>query len=182
MANTKIEKYTEKLTEQEMKISSYGENDFGFVFVQGEMTPNSDINNALKRAGGKPKNCELNDFSTAGPGKAKPEYIITLKHDLNTIIVVECKNSAKKHTSETLNHPKDFAVDGVLYYAKYLKSFFNVIAVAISGSKKADVKVDAFYWANNQTVYSELAKSKKHYFGTRKLFKTSSWRESTKSL
>ena len=35
-----------------------------------------------------------------------------------------------------------------------------MIAVAISGSKKADVKVDAFYWAKNQTFYSELAKSK----------------------
>ena len=108
MATTKIEKYTEKLTEQEMKISTYGENDFGFVYVQGETTPNSDINNALKKAGGKPKDCDLEDFSTSGPGKAKPEYVITLKHDLNTIIVVECKNSVKKHTSEKLDHPKDF--------------------------------------------------------------------------
>lgn len=160
MDTTKIEKYTEKLTEQEMKIDSYGENDFGFVYVQGEITPNSDINNALKKAGGKPKECKLEDFSTASSGKAKPEYLITLKRDLNTIIVVECKNSAKKHISEDLNHPKDFAVDGVLYYAKYLKAYFNVIAVAISGSKKADVKVDAFYWAKNQAFYSELAKSK----------------------
>ena len=30
MATTKIEKYTEKLTEQEMKISAYGENDYHF--------------------------------------------------------------------------------------------------------------------------------------------------------
>lgn len=49
MTTTKIEKYTEKLTEQEMKISTYGENEFGFVYVQGENTPNSDINNALKK-------------------------------------------------------------------------------------------------------------------------------------
>lgn len=160
MATTKIEKYTEKLTEQEMKISDYGENDFGFVYVQGENTPNSDINEALKKAGGKPKNCDLNDFSTAGTGKAKPEYVITLKHDLNTVIVVECKNSARKHSSETLNHPKDFAVDGVLYYTKYLKAHFNVIAVAISGSKKSEVQVDAFYWPKNQENYSELVKSK----------------------
>ncbi len=160
MATTKIEKYTEKLTEQEMKISEYGENDFGVVYVQGETTPNSNINEALKKAGGKPKDCGLDDFSAAGPGKAKPEYVITLKHDLNTIIVVECKNSAKKHTSEKLDHPKDFAVDGALYYAKYLKEYFNVIAVAISGAKKADIKVDAFYWAKNQTDYTELTKSK----------------------
>ena len=77
MATKKIEKYTEKLTEQEMKISNYGENDFGFVYVQGETTPNSNINAALKKAGGKPKDCFLDDFSTSSPGKAKPEYVIT---------------------------------------------------------------------------------------------------------
>lgn len=49
MATTKIEKYTEKLTEQEMKISGYGENDFGFVYVQGENTPNSDINKGTEK-------------------------------------------------------------------------------------------------------------------------------------
>ena len=160
MANPKIEKYTEKLTEREMKIEEYGENVFGFVYVQGEITPNSDINDALQKAGGKPTYCNLVDFSIHGTGKAKPEYIITLKNDLNTIIVVECKNTAKKHCSNDLSHPKDYAVDGVLYYAKYLKNVFNVIAVGISGTKKSEVQVDAFYWAKNQENYSELPKSK----------------------
>ena len=156
----KIEKYTEKLTEQEMKIVEYGENSFGFVYVQGEQTPSSDINDALKRAGGKPKDCAVADYSTHGSGRARPEYIITLKHDLNTIIVVECKNSSKKHQSQELNHPKDFAVDGALYYAKYLKSSYNVIAIGISGTQKATIQVDAFYWVKNQATYIELTKSK----------------------
>ena len=47
LAQTKIEKYTEKLTEQEMRILQYGENPFGYVYVQGELTPNSDINSCL---------------------------------------------------------------------------------------------------------------------------------------
>lgn len=160
MPNVKIEKYTEKLTEVEMKITKYGENAFGYVYVQGENAPNSDINRALKRAGGKPKDCELLNFSIHGSGKAKPEYIITLKHDLNTIIVVECKNMVKKHCSEDLSHPRDYAVDGALYYAKYLKDSFNVIAIGISGTKKSELRVDAFYWAKNQTSYNELTKSK----------------------
>lgn len=160
MPAVRIEKYTEKLTEQEMKIAEYGENEFGFVYVQGETTPNSDINNALRNAGGKPKDCALTDFSIHGTGRAKPEYVITLKHDLNTIIVVECKNAGKKHRSSDLSHPRDYAVDGALYYAKYLKEDFNVIAIGISGTRKADVKVDAFYWAKNQTDFSELTKSK----------------------
>jgi hypothetical protein len=36
------------------------------------------------------------------------------------------------HRSEKYNQPKKYAVDGVLYYAKYLKEFYNVIAVAVS--------------------------------------------------
>ena len=160
MAVAKIEKYTEKLTEEEMKFSRYGENDFGSVYVQGENTPNSNINDALKRAGGKPQVCGLADFSVHGSGKARPEYLITLKHDLNTIIVVECKNTVKKHRSELSDHPKDFAVDGVLYYAKYLKDCFNVIAVAISGTKKNEILADAFYWAKNQLNYIDLPKAK----------------------
>lgn len=160
MPVTKIEKYTEQLTEREMKILNYGENNFGFVYVQGEVTPNSDINESLKKAGGKPKDCDLSDYSTHGTGKAKPEYVITLKHDLNTIIVVECKNTVKKHVSDNFGHPKAFAVDGALYYAKYLKECFNVIAVGVSGTKKGEIRVDAFYWAKNQERYTELVKSK----------------------
>lgn len=160
MAVTKIEKYTEKLTEQEMKIGEYGENSFGFVYVQGENTPNSNINEALKSAGGKPKVCSLTDFDIHGTGKAKPEYIITLKRDLNTLLVVECKNTVKKHKSEQLDHPKDYAVDGVLYYAKYLKNSFNVIAIGISGTKKNELQVDAYYWPKNQESFTELVKAK----------------------
>jgi hypothetical protein len=36
------------------------------------------------------------------------------------------------------NHPKDFACDGVLYYAKYLKAKFNVIAIGVSGTDRSD--------------------------------------------
>lgn len=160
MAGERIERHTEKLAEQEMRIAAYGENEFGCVYLQGEKTPNSDVNKALEKAGGKPGDCDLSAFSARGAGKAKPEYIITLKRDLNTIIVVECKNSVKKHRSDGMNHPRDYAVDGALYYAKYLKEFFNVIAVAISGTKKSEAQVDAFYWARNQAAFIELAKAK----------------------
>ncbi len=157
---TKIERYTESLTEREMKILKYGENVFGNVYVQGETTPISAINEALKNVGGKPKECDLNDYSKGGRGKSEPEYIITLKKDLNTIIVVECKNSIKKHQSDNLNKPKDYAIDGVLYYAKYLKVSFNVIAVAISGTDINSIKVNTFYWVKGQSDYIELLKAK----------------------
>lgn len=157
---TKIERHTENLTEKEMGIKNYGKNSFGNVYIQGETTPISAINDALKTAGGKPKICSIDDYSKGGKGKGEPEYIITLNKDLNTIIVIECKNSVQKHQSILFDRPKDYAVDGALYYTKYLKNSYNVIAVAVSGTDTAKKKVNAFYWEKNQDSYIELIKSR----------------------
>jgi len=156
-----IEQYTESLVLKEMKCS-LGDNDWGFVFPQGDVASTDKILEMLKKAGGKPARCALNDFTLGGNGKAKPEFIITFNDNVHTIIVVECKNSVKKHRSESLDCPNGYAVDGVLYYAKFLKENFNVIAVAVSGTKKSDVKVDAFYWGKGLTSYDdELLKKAK---------------------
>lgn len=147
-----IEQYTESLTLREMKCV-LGDNGWGFVFPQGDVADADKILDLLKKAGGKPTQCNLDDFAAGGSGKAKPEFIITFNDDVHTIIVVECKNSVKKHCSVNLDCPNGYAVDGVLYYAKFLKESFNVIAVAVSGTKMADVKVDAFYWGKGLTTY-----------------------------
>lgn len=154
-----IEQYTESLTLYEMNCT-IGKNSFGFVFPQGDVKSVDKVEKLLKKAGGKPQECELSDFSLSGNGKAKPEYVITFNDDISTIIVVECKNSIKKHSSEKLNHPRDFAVDGVLYYAKYLKESYNVIAVAISGTKKDTIKVNTYYWLKGQPEYEEFKKAR----------------------
>ncbi len=152
-----IEQYTEKLTLKEMKCN-IGENEFGYVFPQGDVSVVEKIENLLKKAGGKPKECEISDLTQGGNGKAKPEFIITFNDDISTIIVVECKNSVKKHQSEKLNRPNNFAVDGVLYYAKFLKEEYNVIAVAVSGTTKENMKVNTFHWIKGQDTYLELKK------------------------
>lgn len=154
-----IEQYTESLTLAEMKCH-IGENSFGYVFPQGDVASVDKIEIALKRAGGKPKICALDDYTQGGKGKAKPEYIITFNDDIHTIIVVECKNTANKHQSASLDRPNAYAIDGVLYYAKYLKEDYNVIAVAISGTKKDNIKVDTFYWQKGQSSYTVLTKAK----------------------
>lgn len=154
-----IEQYTESLTMREMKCT-LGENSFGYVFPQGDVSSIDKIQKLLKKAGGKPKECELDDYSKGGAGKAKPEYIITFNDDVHTIIVVECKNSSKKHQSELLNKPNSFAVDGALYYAKFLKEEYNVIAVAISGTATANMKVDTYYWLKGQESYTVLTKAR----------------------
>ncbi|MCL2838454.1 MAG: SAM-dependent methyltransferase [Oscillospiraceae bacterium] len=153
-----IERYTESLTEKEMKIQ-IGYNDWGYVYPQGDVADAYEIDELLKKAGGKPKICPLDDFSQGGKGKGKPEFIITFNDDTNTIILVECKNTAKKHRSENLDCPSGFAVDGALYYAKFLKEEYNVIAVAISGTTTANMKVDAYHWLKGQDEYLQLKKA-----------------------
>lgn len=149
------ERITEELFLRESN-AQIGENSFGFVYEQGDVPNIASIKSCLQRAGGKPKDCALDDFSCGGTGKAKPEFIITFNEVHNLLIVVECKKNSKKHASEEYNHPKDYAVDGVLYYAKFLKENYNVIAIAISGTKKETTKISTFYWQKGFDTFSEL--------------------------
>ena len=154
-----IEQYTESITLQSMKCN-IGENDFGFVFPQGDVADVDKVERLLKKAGGKPKVCALDDFSLGGSGKALPEFIITFKNDVTTIIVVECKKSVAKHETIERDHPKDYAVDGALYYAKFLKEDYNVIAVAVSGTKRENFRASAFLWNKGQDDFTELRKAR----------------------
>jgi len=153
-----VEMYTESLTLREMKCI-LGNNKWGYVFPQGDVSSVEKLENLLKKAGGKPIHCALDDFTQGGNGKAKPEFIITMNDDANTVIVVECKNSVKKHASIDLNNPRGFSVDGVLYYAKFIKDEYNVIAVAISGTTLANMKVNTFYWQKGQDTFLPLRKA-----------------------
>ena len=154
-----VEQYTESIVLQEMKCV-LGENEFGFCFPQGDVEQIVKLEKALKRAGGKPAVCALEDYTQGGNGKAKPEYIITFNKQPKIIIVVECKKSASKHCSEKLDRPKDYAVDGVLYYAKFLKDDYNVIALAVSGTKKDKIKATAYYWQKGHDKQTELKKAR----------------------
>lgn len=155
-----IEQYTESLTMSEMKCT-IGKNDFGYVYPQGDVPDIDKIEKLLKAAGGKPKISSPYTFENdIGTGKAKPEYIITFDKDLSTIIVVECKKNVKFHESENFFHPSNYAVDGALYYAKYLKSEYNIIAIGISGTSKENMKVSAYYWPQNQDDFYELKKAR----------------------
>jgi len=151
------ERKTENLVLREMN-AVLGENPFGFVFEQGDTQVVDKINKLLKQAGGKPSLCELGDFTKGGKGKAQPEYIITFNNNHNTIIVVECKKSVQFHQSVKLDQPKKYAVDGALYYAKFLKQEYNVIVLAVSGTK--DFKASTYYWQKGLDTYIELPKGK----------------------
>lgn len=157
MAN---ERYSENLVLEEMGVKLGRNEEFGYVFPQGETGNFEDIEKRLKEMGGKPAVCELNDMITTGSGKAKPEYIVTFDNDKNTILLVECKKSLKDHESLNKDMPQKYAVDGALFYAKHLKDDYNVLAVAVSGTSKENVKVNTFYWKKGFETPLELKKAK----------------------
>lgn len=84
-----------------------------------------------------------------------PEFIISFPTNTNYLIVVECKALTTKHESVGRNNPKEYAVDGVLHYAKFLSKEFNVVAIAVSGETKTELKVSNFYWKKNDDTYRD---------------------------
>ncbi|MFA7021667.1 class I SAM-dependent DNA methyltransferase [Aliarcobacter sp.] len=73
-----------------------------------------------------------------------PEFIITNTLDTDFIIVIECKADVKKHESDNKDKPVDFAVDGVLHYAKFLSKEYTVLAIAVSGTTEDSLKISNF--------------------------------------
>ena len=90
-------------------------------------------------------------------GDGKPDFIISFPSNCNYIIVGECKPSPTKHRSPEGNKPVEFAVDGVLHYAKYLKSDYNVLAIAVSGQTDSEMLVSHFYWKKGNSSYTEMS-------------------------
>jgi type I restriction enzyme M protein len=145
-----IEHYTEDMVKKLMNFN-LGANDFGYVYPQGNINNITKLQEALISAGGKPIKCELNDYSLGGNGVAKPEFIITFNDDIDTVLVIECKSRTSNHqTNSVYNRPKNYAIDGVLYYAKFLKKYYNVIAIGVSGVDAKKTCLDVFYWVKNQ--------------------------------
>ena len=60
------------------------------------------------------------------------------------MIVVECKADITKHQSENGKNYKDYAVDGVLLYSSFLSKEYDVIAIAVSGTKKENLKISHY--------------------------------------
>ena len=100
----------------------------------------------------------LSNASKHGKGIGRPEFIITFPtQNMDYLIVIECKAAVDKHESSERDKPRDFSVDGVLHYAKFLAPEFNVVAIAISGEKDNDYFVSNFLHRKGDTEATELA-------------------------
>ena len=86
----------------------------------------------------------LKTASKKGTGQGYPEFIITYKKNSDLIIVIECKAKITKHESRNRDKYSEYAVDGVLLYSSYLSKDFDILAIAISGENKKELKVSHF--------------------------------------
>ncbi len=106
---------------------------------------------------------------TGKPGY--PEFIISFPSQPDDIILVECKADIKFHESRDRSNPKDYAVDGIPHYARFLIPEYNVLAIAVSGSEEGQIRISSFYYTKGKDachqedeklldVYSYINKSR----------------------
>lgn len=106
------------------------------VRVWPEKSTVSSINDCLKAA------------SKRGTGNiGRPEFIV-YDEEANLVIVIENKRDLRKHIFDADIGAKvdEYAVNGALWYSKFLKDKFNVIAIACSGTNPLTNKIDAYGW------------------------------------
>jgi len=98
----------------------------------------------------------LKTASKKGNGQGYPEFIITYKTNPNLIIVIECKADITKHESKNRDKYAEFSVDGALLYASYLSKDFDVIAIAVSGESKNNIKISHFLHLKGERKATEI--------------------------
>lgn len=70
--------------------------------------------------------------------------------------MIECKAKNTQHESKDRKQYKDYAVDGVLLYASYLKDGFNTTAIALSGDNDKDKKISSFLWLKEHYTFKSI--------------------------
>jgi type I restriction-modification system DNA methylase subunit len=104
----------------------------------------------------------LQKASKRGKGVGKPEFIISFPTgNIDYLLVIECKANVADHSSTKLDNPKNFAVDGVLHYAKALSAEFDVVAIAVSGQTEQELQVSHFIWKKGEEKPIENKTDKK---------------------
>ena len=140
----KNERITEGLTRERLRLLKYydPEND---IKVEEQKSGIVEITRLLKTAGKAKKG-----------GSGYPEFIISSASYPDLLIIIECKPTLRQHESPLRDRPVDFAVDGVLHYAKHLVLSFHVVAIAVSGQTDSELKISTFLWPKKSSTYKEL--------------------------
>jgi len=144
------ERLTENLVRDKLRELNYYDEENG-ITIEEQKSEVTNVKKLLSRAS---KNKKGN--------KGYPEFIIRSSKDNDYIIVFECKAEVSKHESQNRDKPVDYAVDGVLHYAKHLAKEYTVLAVAVSGTTESSMTVSNFYIPCGSTEYKELTNESEH--------------------
>jgi hypothetical protein len=126
------ERKTENLVRDQLREFDYYHKDNG-ISVEEQKSEIIDVRKILNKA-------SKNNRGNSG----YPEFIVSYLKDPSFLIVIECKHDLRRHESAERNKPIEFAVDGVLHYAKHLAKDYTVVAVAVSGATRTSMRVSNF--------------------------------------
>lgn len=138
------ERITENWVRKQFASLHYNDEDSG-LSIEEQKSANLAIQRLLRGAS-----------KSGGAGIGAPEFIVTSVDTPDVVLLVECKASVSQHESQGRDHPVQFAVDGVLHYARAVSREFSVIAVAVSGQNDDDIVVSTFLWPKGQERYRDL--------------------------
>lgn len=140
----------ERLTEAIVRDHFKNDPLFSSIRFEEQKSSNKRITDCLAKA---------SKSLTGKPGR--PEFIITFpSQNMEYLIVIECKADVKMHVSEKKDKPKDFAVDGVLHYSRYLSEEFNVLSIAVSGENNDELVISQFLQHKCEADITELKDNK----------------------
>lgn len=141
------ERITENIVRNILRNKGYYDDET--IVIEEQSSRNSRISKLLKKA------------SKSGQGNiGSPEFIVSFKNKPDEIIVVECKASIVYHESRNkekyYDYAQNYAVDGALWYASFLKDDFNVTAIAVSGENEKEKRVSSFIWLKDNYTFIEI--------------------------
>ena len=95
--------------------------------------------------------------------KGTPDFMVTLDN-AEIIVVIECKGDVDDHSvfsdvTEYKNHgyggpdeTEKYAINGALWYASFLKAYYDVISIGISGQSESEARVTSFVWPKGEDI------------------------------
>ncbi len=98
--------------------------------------------------------------SQSGKDRGTPDFMV-VKQSKNTIVVIENKREIDKHSRfndvqdykqygyGSAKETQNYAIDGAVWYATFLNSEYDVVAVAVSGDRVEDSRVTSFVLPKN---------------------------------
>jgi len=163
----------ERITEEIVRNHFKDDPLYNVIKLEEQKSKSNRVNELLKNASKSGKE---------NPGY--PEFLISFpSQNINYIVLIECKYEVSNHESESKTNIKDYAVDGILHYARFLKEDFDVIAIAVSGNNENELQVSNFYWAKGKDNEEELEPDKLLTINDLlKLFDNESFAENLKNI